>query len=183
MANPECLSGSEFINTTFNSFENVPRGDGHSVILIEGLYETPQNMWILSDRLEKIGYRPVPSGFERNLGHSSQQIQIRNLVDEIVSKEGEVFIMGHSLGGRMALDAAKNPGVKKVVTMGSPVFDLTVPSNTQVLCLFGTYDFVVPFPFSTNPSESVTTQAVVSRHLELVKSNFAFEKAGEFFAN
>lgn len=183
MASPELIFGSEYTKSHPNSFEKIPRGDGHTVILIEGLYETPKNMEVLATRLNQVGYNPIPSGMDRNLGHKSQQYKVMELVENIVAKEGEVFIVGHSLGGRMAIEATRNPGVKKVVTMGSPVFDLRIPADTQVLCLFGTYDLVVPFPFSTNPGETVQTQAVFSGHLELVNSSFAFEKAGQFFAS
>ena len=105
---------------------DVPRGDGHSVMLIPGLLARDDYLRPLASWLARIGYRPVWSGLRIDPGFSDAAIR---RVSESVEQEHRstgrrVSIIGHSMGGALARAAAlRNPNaVRHVVALGSPMF-------------------------------------------------------------
>jgi pimeloyl-ACP methyl ester carboxylesterase len=105
---------------------NVPRGDGHSVLLIPGLLGSDDSLQTLSDWLRRAGYRPIWSGLRIVSGFSEAAIE---RVTERAEREhrrtgSRVSIIGHSMGGVLGRSAAlRRPNsVRHVITMGSPMF-------------------------------------------------------------
>src|ERR1700736_5328790 len=105
---------------------NVPRGDGHPVLLIPGLLANDDYLQPLSNWLRRAGYSPIWSGLRIDPGFSEAAIR---RVTERVEQEHQstgmrVSIIGHSMGGALARAAAlRNPNaVRHVITLGSPMF-------------------------------------------------------------
>ena len=103
----------------------VPRGDGHSVLVLPGLfgndfYLQPLHLW-----LSRIGYRPVRSSLLANVGCSERlTVQIeKELERRRRSHPGKVSIIGHSRGGILAWAIAQRLGddARNLILLGSPV--------------------------------------------------------------
>ena len=105
---------------------DVPRGDGHPVVLIPGLLASDDYLRPLSNWLRRIGYRPLWSGLRIDPGFSEAAIQrITDRVEQEHRSTGSrVSIIGHSMGGALARSAAvRSPNaVRHVITLGSPMF-------------------------------------------------------------
>ena len=105
---------------------NVPRGDGHPVLLIPGLLANDDYLQPLSSAgLLLVG--TVQSGWYCSVRGFSQAAIGR--VTERVEQEhrttgSRVSIIGHSMGGALARAAAlRHPNaVRHVITLGSPMF-------------------------------------------------------------
>jgi pimeloyl-ACP methyl ester carboxylesterase len=105
---------------------NVPRGDGHSVLLIPGLLGSDDYLQPLSDWLRRAGYSPIWSGLRIVSGFSEAAIErVTERAEREHRKTGSrVSIIGHSMGGVLGRSAAlRRPNsVRHVITMGSPMF-------------------------------------------------------------
>jgi pimeloyl-ACP methyl ester carboxylesterase len=105
---------------------NVPRGDGHPVMLVPGLLANDDYLKPLSNWLGRAGYNPIWSGLRIDPGYSESAIQrIADRVDEAHRSTGaRVSIIGHSMGGALARSAALRipNAVRHVITLGSPLF-------------------------------------------------------------
>jgi pimeloyl-ACP methyl ester carboxylesterase len=105
---------------------DVPRGDGHPVLLIPGLLANDDYLRPMSNWLGRIGYRPIWSGLRIDPGFSESAI--RRITDRVAEEHqatgARVSIVGHSMGGALARSAAlRNPhAVRHVVTLGAPLF-------------------------------------------------------------
>ncbi len=108
----------------------IPHGDGSAVILVPGflgtdIYLTEMYMW-----LWRIGYRPYMSDIGRNaecLNILCNRL-IRTIDKAFQETGGEVCLVGHSLGGTIALSAAisRSKQVAQVVTLASPFRSIVV---------------------------------------------------------
>lgn len=103
----------------------APRGDGHAVMLLPGLFNTDRSMAVMRRFLGRIGYRAEPWGLGRNLGARSIGADGERLVsrvEELAREVGPVTLVGVSLGGIMArLVAHRRPDlVRAVITVASP---------------------------------------------------------------
>jgi triacylglycerol lipase len=105
---------------------NVPRGDGHPVLLIPGLFANDDYLRPLSNWLGRIGYRPIWSGLRIDPGFSERAIRtITERVEQEHRSSGQrVSIIGHSMGGALARSAALRvpTAVRHVIALGSPLF-------------------------------------------------------------
>lgn len=103
----------------------VPRGDGSAVVLIPGLLGTDLYLSEMRAWLGRIGYRPYSSGIGLNAECPNLLIR-RRLLETIGTARREtgrrVHLVGHSLGGLLALAAASQMPreVASVTTLGSP---------------------------------------------------------------
>lgn len=143
-----------------NTNSEIPRGDGHSVILVSG-YNTPDAFLTpLAERVENLGYRVKRSGISgRNLGHRSQQMEFFSHVEDIIQRYGPSSIVGHSLGGRWAVEAAQRiKGIKNIVCLGAPINDEYLP--VPVLCIASPWDTVIPFFLATGRGKNAQNRAV-----------------------
>jgi len=105
---------------------NVPRGDGHPVLLIPGLLANDDYLQPLCNWLRRAGYSPIWSGLRIDPGFSEAAIRrvTERVEQEHQSTGSRVSIIGHSMGGALARAAAlRNPNaVRHVITLGSPMF-------------------------------------------------------------
>jgi pimeloyl-ACP methyl ester carboxylesterase len=105
---------------------NVPRGDGHPVLLIPGLLANDDYLRPLSNWLQRVGYSPVWSGLRIDPGFSEAAItKVTERVEQEHHATGlRVSIIGHSMGGALARAAAvRSPNaVRHVIALGSPLF-------------------------------------------------------------
>ncbi len=105
---------------------NVPRGDGHSVLLIPGLLANDDYLQPMSNWLRRAGYSPIWSGLPIDPGFSEAAIRkvTERVEQEHRSTGSRVSIIGHSMGGALARAAAvRSPNaVRQVITLGSPLF-------------------------------------------------------------
>jgi len=103
----------------------VPRGDGHFVLVLPGLfgndfYLQPLHLW-----LNRIGYHPIRSSLLANVGCSERlTVQVeKELERRRRGHLGKVSIIGHSRGGILAWAIAQRLGedMHNLVLLGSPV--------------------------------------------------------------
>jgi triacylglycerol lipase len=104
----------------------VPHGDGSAVVLVPGFLGTDLYLMQFRNWLRRIGYDPYYSGIHLNA--DCPNLLIRRHVNESIeqackSSRRKVHLIGHSLGGAIALAAASQmPNcVASVITLGSPI--------------------------------------------------------------
>ena len=107
----------------------VPRGDGRPVLLIPGFLSGDWSMTVLSNWLERIGYKAHLSGILFNV-HDSERLLagLRRRLLEIEEEAGaRVSLVGHSRGGLLAkvLAQRRPKSIEQVITLGSPLADMT----------------------------------------------------------
>jgi len=110
----------------------LPRGDGHSVLVLPGLLADDVSTRTLRSVLRKLGYDVHGWGLGRNIGPTATCVNgIRDLLDRVSDSSGRpVTVIGWSLGGIFARDLARRSpeSVRQVVTLGSP---FRLARNTQ----------------------------------------------------
>src|SRR5215218_2278620 len=87
----------------------LPRGDGHSVLVLPGLLADDMSTRTLRAVLRRLGYDVHGWGLGRNIGPTASCVNgTRDLVDNLAESSGEpVSIVGWSLGGIFARDLAR----------------------------------------------------------------------------
>src|ERR1700681_1037559 len=105
----------------------VPRGDGRPVLLVPGFLSGDWSLTVLSNWLERIGYKPHLSGILFNAKDSESVLAgLRHRLVKIESAAGSrVSLVGHSRGGLLAkvLSQRRPQSVEQVITLGSPLAD------------------------------------------------------------
>jgi pimeloyl-ACP methyl ester carboxylesterase len=103
----------------------VPRGNGEPVLLIPGFLAGDWSLAVLTDWLDRLGYRVHCSGIEWNIGCPQRTSDLLRWRLARVAKETQqpVTIIGHSLGGVLArfLGASDPRYVRRVIAVGSPI--------------------------------------------------------------
>ncbi|MGB9433707.1 MAG: alpha/beta fold hydrolase [Candidatus Acidiferrum sp.] len=114
----------------------IPHGDGSAVVLVPGFLGTDLYLTQLRTWLGRIGYETFYSGIQLNA--DCPNILIRRHLTESIQQackatRGKIHLIGHSLGGSIALAAAcQMPGrVASVITLGSPIRG--VAGHTSIL--------------------------------------------------
>src|SRR5208283_2827073 len=104
----------------------VPHGDGSAVVLVPGFLGTDLYLTQFRNWLRRIGYEPFYSGIHLNA--DCPNLLIRRHVNESIEQAcktsgGKIHLIGHSLGGAIALAAASQMSdcVASVITLGSPI--------------------------------------------------------------
>ena len=113
-------------------FENVPKGDGHAVIVLPGFLTGDWATKELIRWLGKVGYDARGWGPGSNWGPSQNALKrCEILLDEACERSGrKVTLIGRSLGGVYARELAKDmpDKVVRVITLGTPVkFPIATP--------------------------------------------------------
>jgi pimeloyl-ACP methyl ester carboxylesterase len=117
----------------------LPRGDGHSVLVLPGLLADDVSTRALRVVLRKLGYDVHGWGLGRNIGPTAACVKgtgdlLHNLND---SSGRPVTVIGWSLGGIFARDLARRSpdSVRQVITLGSP-FRLARQSQSRAAKVF-----------------------------------------------
>ncbi len=103
----------------------VPHGDSSPVVVIPGFLGSDRYLMELYHWLGRVGYRPYYSRIGRNA--DCPDLLLRRLLETVDRAHREtgrpVRLVGHSLGGTLALSAAvRRPAqIAQVITLGSPV--------------------------------------------------------------
>jgi hypothetical protein len=105
--------------------DQLPRGDGHAVLLIPGFGADERWMRPLRTALSRLGYDAQDWGLGRNLGMRStiRAALAEKLASMASASRSKVSIIGWSLGGVFAreLARARPDQVRNVITLGSPI--------------------------------------------------------------
>lgn len=104
--------------------DGVPRGDGSAVVTLPGFLGSDFYLRHLATWIDRVGYRHVSSGIPRNADCPDHlQQRVFDVLERAAEETGRpVHLVGHSLGGVMALSTAvQRPSlVASVTTLGSP---------------------------------------------------------------
>jgi pimeloyl-ACP methyl ester carboxylesterase len=162
----------------------VPRGDGHVVLALPGLgggdaYLRPLRGW-----LSRIGYRPLDSGIDLNLGWSEELLdELASVVEQAFRLSGtKVTIIGHSLGGVFGyIIAAHQPHmIRQVITLGSPLRLLrgTLPASVPVTAFYSQADSIVRHPAALAREHHALNIEVGSSHIGMAGHPEIYRKLG-----
>lgn len=102
----------------------APRGDGEHVLVLPGYGASDASTRVLREYLKLLGYRPHPWGLGRNRGNVPALLpRVIGRLERVAERAGPVYIVGWSLGGYLAREAARERPelVRRIVTLGSPV--------------------------------------------------------------
>jgi triacylglycerol lipase len=130
----------------------VPRGDGHSVLVLPGLLGGDGYLEPLRGWLRRAGYTPVRSGLDRNPGWSEELVgELGALAEREFERTGRrVTIIGHSMGGLLARSMAiRRPHTTRhVVALGSPLSRSRgrLPENVRMTAIYTRDDRIVRYP-------------------------------------
>lgn len=117
----------EMLRFQFNAgfLRELPRGDGHPVLLVPGFGLDELAMRPLRRALVSLGYRAEDWGQGRNLGMRPQIKQaLAHRLDSLHKRHAsKVSLIGWSLGGVFVRELARaNPdAVRRVISLGSPI--------------------------------------------------------------
>ena len=118
----------------------LPRGDGHPVVIFPGLASDTRATAPLRNFCEELGYKAYDWGRGTNTGPQGDIAEwLRELaedVQEMVSMHSEgVSLIGWSLGGIYAREVAKHirPKVRQVITIASPFACDPIQTNVRLL--------------------------------------------------
>lgn len=111
---------------------NVPRGDGHTVLVLPGFMTGDWATRTLINWLRDVGYDARGWGGGTNWGPTPAALtRCAALVDEANARTGrKVSLVGRSLGGVFARELAKDAPAKvnRVITLGTPIrFPIKTP--------------------------------------------------------
>jgi len=114
----------------------VPHGDGSAVVLVPGFLGTDLYLAQFGGWLRRIGYQSFYSGIQLNA--DCPNLLIRRYLNESIEKacktsRGKIHLIGHSLGGTIALSAAAQmpERVASVITLGAPIRGLEAHASIR----------------------------------------------------
>jgi pimeloyl-ACP methyl ester carboxylesterase len=135
----EWLAGAELaflqVSPVYWGF-GIPHGDGSAVVLVPGFLGTDLYLTQFAIWLRRIGYKAFYSGIRLNADCPNLLIR-RNLTDAIGqasdSTQGKIHLIGHSLGGALALAAAAQmpERIASVITLGAPLKGLAARASVM----------------------------------------------------
>ncbi|MEM1131533.1 MAG: alpha/beta hydrolase [Pseudomonadota bacterium] len=115
----------------------LPKGDGHSVIVLPGFMASDRSTRPMRGLLEELGYDTHGWDMGRNVLINREREQAMNdLLDRVYRlDERKVSLIGWSLGGVFAREIAKMAPekVRQVITLGSPISNDRNHSNARHL--------------------------------------------------
>lgn len=117
----------EFVTGLISSTSDLPRGDGHPVVIFPGLAGDSLSTRPLRQLCDRLGYRAYDWGRGRNTGPDGDPErwfdELAGDVLELVRPHGSpVSLIGWSLGGIYAREVAKRLGgaARQVITLATP---------------------------------------------------------------
>lgn len=130
---PRALTELQAFRCALPALRMLPRGDGHTVLVLPGFTaDDPSTLmlrWFLQDR----GYTPAPWNLGRNLGPTDHILDGMNALVERLTRGGDrISIVGWSLGGIYARELGREhpERIRTVITLGSP-FRLSYAERDQ----------------------------------------------------
>ncbi|MGK0389026.1 MAG: pimeloyl-ACP methyl ester carboxylesterase [Maribacter sp.] len=117
---------------TRKMLRNLPKGDGHPVLVAPGFMTSDRVTYILRSFLKDLGYEPQTWNLGVNLGRPEYAYRMLTRVEQIHEEYGQkVSIVGWSLGGVFAREVArlKPELIRQVITLGSPFRDILGENN------------------------------------------------------
>lgn len=105
------------------SLRRLPRGDGHSVLVLPGFGGSDFGTRPLRRALAELGYDAHGWGLGRNLGmRGSLRRALEQRFAGLYKERGKLTLIGWSLGGIYARELARGAPerVRRVITLGSP---------------------------------------------------------------
>jgi triacylglycerol esterase/lipase EstA (alpha/beta hydrolase family) len=163
---------------------NLPRGDGHPVIIYPGFLASDFSTGPLRRLLRHLGYRTY--GWKQGRNLTPSQAVFDTAIEQIKTihqKRGQkVSLVGWSLGGLYARELAKlEPDlVRMVVSLGSPFAGSPKSTNASMLFQWinGKNAKVVQYsPESLRQAPPVPTTSIYSRFDGVVPWQLSFEPA------
>lgn len=131
---------AEYARLRFGAREllrELPRGDGHPVLVVPGFGANDRSTRPLRDILERLGYAAHGWGQGRNLGMNRViRHHLRALLPALHKEHGSrVSLIGWSLGGVFARELARHQpeNVRRVITLGSPINHRPDATNVDAL--------------------------------------------------
>lgn len=112
----------------------IPHGDGSAAVVVPGFLGTDLYLTQFAIWLRRIGYKTFYSGIRLNADCPNLLIRL-NLNEAIEeackSTRGKIHIIGHSLGGTIALSAAAQmpERIASVITLGAPIRGLVAHAS------------------------------------------------------
>jgi hypothetical protein len=100
-----------------------------------------------------------------------------------VTPSDPVLLVGHSQGGMVAMNLAKQLGgrgtfnITNVVTLGSPVAHIIVPRSVRVLAIENDSDFVPHLDGASNPDRTNLTTVTIHREHNRILDNHDLSKS------
>ncbi|TFH32798.1 MAG: alpha/beta fold hydrolase [Myxococcales bacterium] len=105
--------------------ERLPKGDGHTVVILPGFTADDRSTRPLRDLLNRLGYDARGWGLGVNIGPSHEIIHgLEDLFATVLEEARQPFsIIGWSLGGIYAREVARQlpDHVRQVISLGSPL--------------------------------------------------------------
>ena len=125
--------------------ENVPKGDGHAVVVFPGFLTGDWATRGLINWLKAVGYNAIGWGSGMNWGPTQSALErCETLLDEAAERTGrKVTLIGRSLGGLYAREIAKDEPDKvvRVITLGTPIkFPIATPLSPFAEMLSSNFD-------------------------------------------
>ncbi len=167
----------------------VPRGDGHPVLVLPGLFAGDAYLRPLRGWLGRIGYTPVRSGLERNPGWSEELVdELCQVAERAFDRRGKrVSIVGHSMGGVLARSiAARRPdAVDRVIALGSPltVSRAALPGNVRMAAIYSHDDIVVRHPHGLARDAGAINIGVRGSHVGLATNSEVYRHLGRLLSS
>ncbi|MBI1261727.1 MAG: alpha/beta hydrolase [Rhizobiales bacterium] len=107
------------------AMKTLPRGDGHSVLVLPGFMATDGSTRPMRSLLDDLGYESIGWGLGRNVRFNRQrEEEMHELIERIYKARGRrMSIIGWSLGGVFAREMAKQhpDKIRMVISLGSPI--------------------------------------------------------------
>ncbi|MGH8481424.1 MAG: esterase/lipase family protein [Nevskiaceae bacterium] len=103
---------------------SLPRGDGHTVMVLPGFGASDLSTEPLRRALGRLGYDALGWGLGRNAGmRRSLKDALWARLEALHRERGKVSLIGWSLGGVYAREMARSAPqrVRRVITLGSPI--------------------------------------------------------------
>ena len=133
---PRTLVEMGSLAVTFPALASMPRGDGHSVMVLPGFMAGDESTIVLRRYLSGLGYNALPWDLGRNTGKAEiiEETLINRFKDLIDQYDGTISLIGQSLGGVYARELGRMfpAKVRQVITLGSP-FGMSDAGGTNPL--------------------------------------------------
>lgn len=120
--------------TAYPLLRNVPKGDGHPVLVLPGLLASDFSTTPLRRFINDKGNHAYPWSLGRNLGQIEYIGMLEDRIKELKLKHGKnVTLIGWSLGGLFSRVMANRmpDSVRQVITLGSPFMGIRGESNAD----------------------------------------------------